>query len=560
MLYYYKIFLVFLLVFPVSMLADQRYVVDDFYEVSSFEGFKTFDITPNGDIVFVGGDLDNPEVSQVYLFSNGILTKITDNNTQKMLGYSNLSINKQKQMVWIQSDYDATLTNLVGFNVYTATPTTKPKRINNLISEFNNICAYPSINDNGQIVWQQYGEGTDTDIFLYSNGIVTEIFPGGGEENFPRINNNGYVVFEGWNPPEGDYISKIYLWDGNEATTIASKESANCAFPIIDNDNNVVFQTPYEAKPAEGNVYEVYSIEEKKSYQIDKPITGGEPLGNISTIWMEKSKIIFEGFDNQIYLFENNTLTQLTESGVNTSPFITGDKMGWVVTDESKGLSNSVELRIGGSEYIIPDAKAWHALRIFNSGKILFSKGALSTLPLATAELLDVYDVDGIIYEITGTLEKKYPELMANNGLADVLVASGKRKVYSDSDGKFKLRNLVNGNHKILFSKDSYYFSPESIDVTVSNKHITLSNNINGSKNPISVKEDIINILDVCPNPANDYIRFQNSEFANEIEIYSLFGNSVIVKGESGSFSIGNLKSGVYYFIYNGKVYKFIKI
>ena len=53
---------------------------------------------------------------------------------------------------------------------------------------------YPRISNNGHVVWEGY-DGTDWEIFLYDGTTTTQVTNNSRNDTNPQINDNGYVVF-----------------------------------------------------------------------------------------------------------------------------------------------------------------------------------------------------------------------------------------------------------------------------------------------------------------------------------------------------------------------------
>lgn len=61
------------------------------------------------------------------------------------------------------------------------------------------------------------------------------------------------------------------------------------------------------------------------------------------------------------------------------------------------------------------------------------------------------------------------------------------------------------------------------------------------------------------PNPAYNYININSDDYNAKIEIFNLYGKSILETSNNNRIFIGNLASGLYFIKYNDKFYKFIK-
>jgi hypothetical protein len=95
---------------------------------------------------------------------------------------------------------------------------------------------YPRISNNGHVVWEGY-DGTDWEIFLYDGSTTIQLTYNSYEDFSPRVNDKGYVVWQGYPKPDGE----IFLYNG--ATTVQLTDNLyEDVNPEINNDGYVVWQ------------------------------------------------------------------------------------------------------------------------------------------------------------------------------------------------------------------------------------------------------------------------------------------------------------------------------
>jgi len=117
---------------------------------------KQTNLNDRGDVVWQGSD------EEIYLYSKGTITQITDND---------------------KADYN------------------------------------PLINSKGQIVW--YGwDGNDWEIFLYSKGVITQITDNDYDDRDPQINSKGEIV---WHGSDGNDW-EIFLYSKGAITQITDND------------------------------------------------------------------------------------------------------------------------------------------------------------------------------------------------------------------------------------------------------------------------------------------------------------------------------------------------
>jgi len=379
-----KIFSIVLFVFfyTLAIASDYQYEVKDVFTVASFAGYKNFEMNNHGSIIFVGRDQD--DAYQIFLYKNDEIKQITNADQNEVSVGEYLHINNNDQMIWMQREYDEVGQNCVLMFCDGLNP---PVKISEKISEYSNEIIYPSINDNGDICWTQWGEGMPSNhIFLYKGGNIQEVYDGGMVINFTSINNNGYIVYEAMNTPENDWALRVFVWDGNEHRLISSgfPDPVSSSMPVIDNQNNVVY-TRYPEDETGYRKYIMYSLQDNIEYKIDKYIEDSVPLNNFSSMWLHNSKLIFVAYDQQVYLFDKNNLVQLSNQIYQRSPYINDEWMGWIYDDDTG--QGKVEIHHGNEVYKIESIYAWYGLTITNDGRVLFSKEGINDLPMALAEL-----------------------------------------------------------------------------------------------------------------------------------------------------------------------------
>jgi parallel beta-helix repeat protein len=104
----------------------------------------------------------------------------------------------------------------------------------------NTIFNYnPQINNNGKVVW--YGwDGTDEEIFFWDGVTTTQITNNTNNDRNPQINDNGEVVWHGVDPVDLDY--EIYLWDGVTTTQITNNTNSD-SYAQINNNGEATMPT-----------------------------------------------------------------------------------------------------------------------------------------------------------------------------------------------------------------------------------------------------------------------------------------------------------------------------
>ncbi|MDX9702822.1 MAG: hypothetical protein RBU23_07245 [Candidatus Auribacterota bacterium] len=135
---------------------------------------KNVKINDNSDIAYL-----NPYNNNIYVWDGVTNQQITTNTTSDpdilYFAFNNLS-----QCTYINSSYelyfyDGSVTQLIA-------------------SSFDSEYLDFALNDKGDVVWAGY-DGNDSEIFLYSNGVVTQVTNNDYDDYHPDINNHGDIVY-----------------------------------------------------------------------------------------------------------------------------------------------------------------------------------------------------------------------------------------------------------------------------------------------------------------------------------------------------------------------------
>ena len=101
---------------------------------------------------------------EIFIYSKGTITQLTHDYVDDMYP----QVNSKGQIIWQGYDRNDDHYHINGY-LYPY-----PRGILTWITGQGLDDLYPQINSKGQIVWQGF-DGNDREIFLYSNGIITQI-------------------------------------------------------------------------------------------------------------------------------------------------------------------------------------------------------------------------------------------------------------------------------------------------------------------------------------------------------------------------------------------------
>jgi hypothetical protein len=377
-----KLIFALLFILVVSLQVKAQYTITNIGEAGGPDGYRTFDMNNQGNIVFLGADSFG--ITQIFLFADGNLQQITFNSNDNITIQPPVMINNNNEMVWrqIETNYDL---NKINWFVMRSDQFGNVQQISGSVTEWFNYCHYPSINDAGQVVWMQYGEDHPVSyIFLYENGTANPIYEGGKEIGFTHINQNGYVLYESKNTPEFDWSIQAFLWDNihGHRRVCNQPEGESAWFPYIDNNNNVYFQLYGTDGYA---YYRIYSVAENTYYDIDIAAKGSFQDGHFNEGCADNGNFIFSGINDQIYLYDRITTQPLTNENINTSPTIQGNWKAWI--SDLPELNGRITLTNGTEVRHIDSLYATSGLDITADGnKVLIARLNIFSFSLYLAE------------------------------------------------------------------------------------------------------------------------------------------------------------------------------
>ncbi len=214
--------------------AQSSYTVN----IISTNGSGIYDISDDGSVAYMAladGDF------QIYLYKNGLTTKITNNIYSTGYHYIEyMKIGNSDRIVWTQWDYKTGGYD-VNLYLYSGGVITK---INTLIGTSDNYCIEPRINNAGQVVWLQYdwdqGMNSGVEVFFYNGSTTIRLTTDNDKQSGVRLNDNGFVTWSGDRRSADDWNSRVYLYNGSDISIIASDPVSGFYTPQISSDNSVV--------------------------------------------------------------------------------------------------------------------------------------------------------------------------------------------------------------------------------------------------------------------------------------------------------------------------------
>ena len=202
----------------------------------------------------------------------------------------------------------------------------------------------PRINNSGHVVW--YGKGgtdggSDREIFYYDGSTITQLTTNSWEELYPEINNSGHVVWTGTGGTDGGSDFEIFYYDGSTVTQLTAN-SVHESYPQINDSGHAVWYG--EGGTDGGSDDEIFYYDGSTVTQLTTDeIDAGEPRinNNGHVVLVAAGDIIFS---KDIFYYDGSTVTQLTTSDVNSDPEI--NNSGHVVWMGKGGTDGGSDLEI----------------------------------------------------------------------------------------------------------------------------------------------------------------------------------------------------------------------
>lgn len=288
-------------------------------------------------------------------------------------------INSSGQIVWV--GYDG------NYQIYFYSYGMITKVTNDSVNH-----GYPMINDRGQFIWRAASGANSIDtIYLYNNGSISQITSDAVLHQDLQINDIGQLVW--WSSGSDN---QIYSYNDGVTTQITSNYGNSSA--TINNYGQIAFVQ-------RGDIYSyntgiINQITDNSNAENGRPQINDH--GEIA--WFGS-----DGNDIEIYLYQNGTITQLTNNMyIDISPQI--DARGQVVWFGSDGHDQEIYFYSNGSvRQITNDDYDDHDAQINDNGQIVWAGGD------GQYDQIFTY-CDGTITQITNTAYSNYEPRINDSG------------------------------------------------------------------------------------------------------------------------------------------------
>ncbi len=255
--------------------------------------------------------------------------------------------------------------------------------------------------DNGEVVWAMY-DGTDTEVFLYSNGTVSQITDNDYTDDVPRI-SNGQIVWHG-GAIYTDY--NIYSWESGVTTQITV--TGGIIGAQVE-DGRIVWTAPGIGVDGEDDIFtykDGVTLNISNSETRDKrPL-----LKDGKVAWMSRYYYFYE-YRNvkeyfEIMVFDGTTTQSISGQDFDyNEPRISGDDVVFMGTDTEVYARNAFHYN-GTSVAQLTDNNNYKGSLIVGDGQIAWTETNSSdnnkSIFIVTIGELDEFGLYTIVSKMSG--------------------------------------------------------------------------------------------------------------------------------------------------------------
>lgn len=199
----------------------------------------------DGGYVVWDGIRDGEVDREIFLYNGSTEIQLTTNS----ISDRDPKINNNGQVAWL--GYDGTSLQVFFYDGYS---------ISQLTNDVYNIAFSEDmvqINDSGHVVWESRTgpDYADYEIFLYDGSSTIQLTNNSYQDSDPRINNNGTVVWYGYQ----DGYGEIFMYNGSEVLQLTDNDYHDVR-PHINNNDEVVWYSSIleDPGPPPNYQYDIY--------------------------------------------------------------------------------------------------------------------------------------------------------------------------------------------------------------------------------------------------------------------------------------------------------------
>ncbi len=238
---------------------------------------------------------------EVFLYDGIGTTQITDIGHDS---YAQLMMNNNGLVVWHRCDSDCGMGGDGDDEIYLYDGSSTTQLTDNDYDD-----RYPRIDDNGYVVW-----GGDDKVFLYDGNSTTLITNGTGYGYYPSI-KNGYVVWHGGD--DSTSSREIFLYDGANTTQLTNNGYFDQA-PVVNSSGHVAWMG------CDGDTTQYCGSGDWEVFLYDGTSTTQLTNNNdddVHALINDNGYVVWQrgedsSPDSEIFLYDGTSTTQITDNGL----------------------------------------------------------------------------------------------------------------------------------------------------------------------------------------------------------------------------------------------------
>ena len=193
-----------------------------------------------GQIVYGSRYNNDYDLEDMYLYENGLITRMTDDDVNDRLP----DINDAGIMVWMRRTDGVQSTEIVIHDGCSLIPLTS-----------DNLADYaPYINNLGHVAWSKYTEGgcseTEGLVMFYDGASIQQITTGWYSDQVSGINDLDEIVWGRYDFCQSPWVSNIQMYSAGQITTLTSGEqepqAPNVGFNVVTGFTQVVWRSEHD--------------------------------------------------------------------------------------------------------------------------------------------------------------------------------------------------------------------------------------------------------------------------------------------------------------------------
>ena len=260
-------------------------------------------------VVWVGLEFSDTGVGsgEIYLYDGEKTIRLTDNDyTEKYLDISGTTV------AWVGRDGDNSTANVFVYDVLRGS-TTRITNYHDSGHAARPAASSPRV-DGSTVVWES-NIGWDGEIFIYSDGKVTQLTNNDYEDSSPQVSNGNVVwmaeIGKGW---------EVFYYDGSTITQLTDDGRLN-EYPQVSGSKAT--WSGYD-----GQDFEIFFFDGARVTQLtDNEVNDKNPHIDGSNIVWQAS----DGNDLEIFFHDGEAITQVTDNDYDDgAALISGSTVVWM--------------------------------------------------------------------------------------------------------------------------------------------------------------------------------------------------------------------------------------